>query len=126
MTLHQLEWTVFDVDPQQTESFVAKIREGVTSPAESPPPRDGTYSRRGGRLNTKLRQQSTMQDIGTGAGGQLNTFWDRNFQSEAEVPWYKFQKSFLDNYEAQLSCMYIIVFVVCVYMYVCITDLVTF
>lgn len=31
------------------------------------------------------------------------TFFDRNFQGESEVPWFRFQQAFLTDYEAQLT-----------------------
>ena len=63
---------------------------------------DKPYIRRGGRLNTKLRAQARfIKDDGQSL--QINTFWDRNFAEDVEVPWYKFQQAFLSDYEAQLS-----------------------
>ena len=60
-----------------------------------------TFVRRGGRLNTKLRAQTTVGEAGEEQ--TLTTFWDRNFPEEDEVQWYKFQQAFLKDYEAQLS-----------------------
>lgn len=101
MTLDQLQWTIFDVDPQ-IDGFIAKVQEKL-SEEQAGVETSAIFTKRGGRLNTKLRQQSTLQEISVDPG---NSFWDRNFQSEDEVPWYKFQKCFLDDYESQLSSMY--------------------
>lgn len=112
MTLHQLAWTIFDVDPKsQIEGFVAKIKEAASSEPETasiPQETSGTYTRRGGRLNTKLRQQTTLQDLGKGNsdGNSDESFWDRHFQSESEIPWYKFQQCFLEDYESRLSDLF--------------------
>lgn len=102
MTLHQLLWTIFDVDPQ-VEGFIQKIQEKL-SEAEETAVTSSVFTRRGGRLNTKLRTQTTLQDISIGTEqSRIGSFWDRNFESDDEVPWYKFQKCFLDDYETQLS-----------------------
>ena len=53
-------------------------------------------------MNTKLRAQSTLKDLG-GEETTIDTFWDRNFRDEDEVAWYKFQQAFLKDYEAQLT-----------------------
>ena len=111
MTLQQIPWTIFDEESQQDEkikmfieearSQCKKVEDEVTSSAASDS--SAFIKRRGGRLNTKLRQ-TTLQDIKLGEDQpQIETFWDRNFPSEEEVPWYKFQKCFLDDYETQLS-----------------------
>ena len=42
-------------------------------------------------------------DGSEGESIQINTFWERNFEQEDDVPWYKFQQAFLSDYEAQLS-----------------------
>ena len=39
----------------------------------------------------------------------VDTFWDRNFPTDDEVPWFRFQQAFLTDYEAQLSGRYTIV-----------------
>ena len=105
MTLYQLTWTIFDVDPKsQIEGFVVKIKEAASSEPETasiPQETSGTFTRRGGRLNTKLRQQATLQDLGK--GNSDDNFWDQHFQSESEIPWYKFQQCFLEDYESHLS-----------------------
>lgn len=110
MTLYQIDWKIFDVDPKnQIKDYVEMIQStisdsvssGETSP-ESSIDASAFIVRRGGRLNTKLRQQVTVQEFGENQP-QIDTFWDRNFASEDEVAWYKFQKSFLDDYEAKLS-----------------------
>ena len=60
----------------------------------------GTRTRRGGvRLNTKLRAQSTLTEEDV----VVDTFWERNFPTDDEVPWFRFQQAFLTDYEAQLS-----------------------
>ena len=64
--------------------------------------RSRTIVRRGGRLNTKLRAQTTVKELG-GEELTIDTFWDRNFAEEEEVMWFKFQQGFLKDYEAQLS-----------------------
>ena len=64
--------------------------------------RSRTIVRRGGRLNTKLRAQTTVKELG-GEELTIDTFWDRNFAEEDEVMWFKFQQGFLKDYEAQLS-----------------------
>ena len=33
----------------------------------------------------------------------VDTFWERNFPTDDEVPWFRFQQAFLTDYEAQLS-----------------------
>lgn len=109
MTLHQLGWKVFDVDPKsQIEGFVQEIEEQTAqaetesiNPATSPD--SALIKRRGGRLNTKLRQQTTVQEFATTDQTHIGTFWERNFSGEAEVPWYKFQKGFLEDYESKLA-----------------------
>lgn len=100
MTLHQLLWKIFDVDPQ-IDGFIERIQEKLSEPVEQAG--TGTSTKRGGRLNTKLRQQLTIQEF---SGDSGSSFWERNFQSDDEVPWYKFQKCFLEDYESQLSSMY--------------------
>lgn len=128
MTLHQLQWTIFDVDPApQTESFVKKIKdhmspEAPTTSVTSSIDTSALIMKRGGRLNTKLKQQSTLGGLGTSTSPtQINNFWDRNFPSDSEVPWYKFQKCFLSDYETKLSgmaqniaCLNELVFCLCV------------
>lgn len=108
MTLYQLLWTIFDVDPQ-VGGFVQKIQEKLSEAEETASlvsTDTSIVTKRGGRLNTKLRSQNTMQDINIGdEQSHINSFWDRNFESDEEVPWYKFQKCFLDDYETQLSSM---------------------
>ena len=113
MTLNQIEWIIFDVDPApQLEEYVTKLQRLATASSDGEVPTSPTASidqstiikRRGGRLNTKLRAQTTVQEFGSDMQ-HVDTFWERNFQSEDEVPWYKFQKSFLDDYETQLSSM---------------------
>lgn len=101
MTLHQLEWAIFDIDPQ-VGSFIEKIKKQLSAETNVETSVVIT-TKRGGRLNTKLRQQTTVQEISVGAN---DSFWDRNFQSDDEVAWYKFQKCFLDDYESQLSGTY--------------------
>ncbi len=112
MTLYQTKWVIFDVDPQpQLEDYISEVQgmvtpsgegEALTSPMASID-QSSLIKRRGGRLNTKLRTQTTMQEFGMGNQEQINNFWERSFHEDDEVPWYKFQKCFLDNYEAQLS-----------------------
>jgi hypothetical protein len=102
MTLHQLQWEVVDKDPTKVESVIKRIQEQPEEPAS--PTVSLTPARKGGRLNTKLRNQNTLQDINIGTTQtQIDSFWDRHFESEEEVLWYKFQKQFLDDYETQLS-----------------------
>ena len=108
MTLHQLKWTVFDEDTSdKLESFTKEIQEQASQaePAADPVASldSALMKRRGGRLNTKLRQQSTVQNFGTTEQTHINTFWERNFAEEEEVAWYKFQRAFLDDYEADLK-----------------------
>ncbi len=55
------------------------------------------------RLNTKLRAQSTLRDIGGDELQHISTFWDRNFPDEDTVIWFKFQQAFLTDYESQLT-----------------------
>ena len=77
----------------------------VSQESGPPPVMPGTRTRRGGvRLNTKLRTQSTLTEEDV-----VDTFWDRNFPTDDEVPWFRFQQAFLTDYEAQLSGRYIIV-----------------
>lgn len=114
MTLHQIHWTIFDVDPApQTEAFVKKIQDHMspgapTTSVTSSIDTSALIKRRGGRLNTKLKQQSTLGGLGVSTSPtQIDTFWDRNFPSDNEVAWYKFQTCFLSDYETQLSGMII-------------------
>ena len=109
MTLNQLRWSVFDDEDKQDlyiKTFIQLIQEQVapkTSPETSFDEASVPVliSRRGGRLNTKLKAQSTIRDIGDDL--QIENFWDRNFPSDEEVAWYKFQKCFLNDYETQLA-----------------------
>lgn len=32
-----------------------------------------------------------------------DTFWERNFDTDDEVPWYKFQQAFLTDFDSQLK-----------------------
>lgn len=61
----------------------------------------GGASRRRARINTKLRSHggSFEETVDT----TKDTFFDRNFPGETEVPWFKFQQAFLSDYEAQLT-----------------------
>lgn len=61
----------------------------------------GGASRRRARINTKLRSHggSFEETVDT----TKDTFFDRNFPGETEVPWFKFQQAFLLDYEAQLT-----------------------
>lgn len=107
ITLNQIQWTIFDAEgddfDMQVKAFIQVIQGEVNQqplPEDSITDNSALMKKRGGRLNTKLRQQSTLQDLGV---EQIDTFWDRNFKSDDEVPWYKFQKCFLEDYEAKLS-----------------------
>ena len=66
---------------------------------ESAPP--GSHSRRRARINTKLRSRGSSfeETVDT----TKDTFFDRNFPGETEVPWFRFQQGFLTDYQAQLS-----------------------
>lgn len=113
MTLYQIQWSVFDDKEKQDmliKTFIQLVQDQV-SPKQSPeeeslagPSKDISVliTKRGGRLNTKLRAQTTVRDIG-GEDLHIDNFWDRNFPTDSEVPWYKFQKCFLEDYEAQLA-----------------------
>ncbi len=106
MTLHQIDWNIITENSEEALSaLIEKAKEQISVPTEGPGSPLGSIDtsalivRRGGRLNTKLRQQTTVSNF----GDQINGFWDRNFNEDLEVPWYKFQKCFLDDYETQLS-----------------------
>jgi len=118
LTLQSLSWTVFDKEAEKEavgRQFVQLVQEQLTKPVgeqvelaptqslQSAPP--GVRVGRGVRLNTKLRAQSTTRD-GEDEGGVTDTFWERNFQTEEEVPWFRFQQAFLSDYEAQLSGLF--------------------
>lgn len=108
MTLYEIHWKIFDVDPkEQMTDFTETIKKHVSAGEVANPTTSLDSStfikKRGGRLNTKLRQQVTVEDFGTEGQPQIGNFWDRYFSGEDEVPWYKFQKSFLDDYEARLT-----------------------
>ena len=110
MTLHQLEWFIFDDESQQdpnVQGFIEKIKQQILGQETSSIATTGLDSssfimKRGGRLNTKLRTRTTVQDFQENQP-HIDTFWDRNFPSDDEVPWFKFQTSFLNDYDAQLS-----------------------
>lgn len=71
----------------------------MVSVTESAP--HGPYhSKRRARINTKLRSTNTFEET---VDTTKDTFFDRNFQDEAEVAWFKFQQAFLTDYQAQLS-----------------------
>ena len=82
-------------------SLLPYLQRVSPAPGEASIDKSRTIIRRGGRLNTKLRAQTTIKDIGVEEN--IDTFWDRNFPEEDEVPWYKFQQGFLKDYEAQLT-----------------------
>ena len=110
MTLNQTEWKIFDEDPKtHMEGFCTQVQQQMTVVEEASvnpmvSVESALIKRRGGRLNTKLRQQSTVQDFSLGEQvEQIHNFWERNFPDEEEVAWYKFQKAFLDDYESKLS-----------------------
>ena len=111
MTLNQLQWSVFDDKEKQDmylKTFIQLIQDHLSNKSHAEDSIGDDYyssafiTRRGGRLNTKLRSQSTIRDIG-GEDLQIMNFWDRNFPNEEEVPWFKFQKCFLNDYEIQLA-----------------------
>lgn len=85
--------------PLSTHSHLQRVS---PAPGEAAVDRSKTIIRRGGRLNTKLRAQTTVRDVG-GEELTIDTFWDRNFGEEDEVAWFKFQQGFLKDYEAQLT-----------------------
>ena len=62
----------------------------------------GGHSRRRARINTKLRSHGSSYFEET-VDTTKDTFFDRNFPGETEVPWFKFQQGFLSDYEAQLT-----------------------
>jgi len=106
MTLKLVDWTIFKSKDQESEDvkyLVEKIQK-VCQPAETPaaPTAQVGISRRGARLNTKLKAQSTVKDIG-GDNLMIENFWDRNFESAEEVPWSKFEEAFKKDYDSQLS-----------------------
>lgn len=105
MTLNQVTWKIFDVDPKaQIKAFAQDIKDKASqADSEAPAASIDAAPYRKRRLNTKLRQQSTMQDLGTSEQTHINTFWERNFTTDEEVPWYKFQTKFLEDYESKLS-----------------------
>ncbi len=109
MTLNQLQWVVFEIkeeDDLNVKSLIQHIQEAAATKTEeaaaTPTTTAGRVSRRGARLNTKLRAQSTVKDIG-GEELMIDNFWDRNFASEDEVTWDRFEECFRKDYEAQLS-----------------------
>lgn len=110
MTLYQAKWCIFDVDPKpQLVDYVKEVK-GMVSSGEEEAPASPTTSidqsslikKRGGRLNTKLRAQTTVQEFGA-TTEHIDTFWERNFKSDDEVAWFKFQQAFLNDFESQLS-----------------------
>ncbi|XP_064391997.1 uncharacterized protein LOC135339690 isoform X2 [Halichondria panicea] len=111
LTLDSLRWVIFDKDEDTiSKQFVQLVQEQL-NPKErtrSPAPVEASVTPSTSvpgkvRLNTKLRAQSTLREIGGEELQQINTFWDRNFSDEDTVPWFKFQQAFLTDYESQLS-----------------------
>ena len=111
MTLNQLSWIVFsntEEDDTNVKTFIQVAQDQIspkstTTEAEVTPTASiaGRVGRRGARLNTKLKAQSTVRDIG-GDDLMIENFWDRNF-TEEEVTWAKFEECFKKDYEAQLG-----------------------
>ena len=64
----------------------------------------GGIGRRRARINTKLLSQGSGSFEET-VDTTKDSFFDRNFPGETEVPWFKFQQAFLSNYETQLTGM---------------------
>lgn len=41
-----------------------------------------------------------------GGPAQTQTFWDRSFGDQQQVPWFRFQEAFLEEYKANLKHMF--------------------
>lgn len=112
LTLQGLAWTTFaNAEERETvgRGFVQLVQENLSKPVHETADVVLTTSltsapTKKARINTKLRQQTTVRD--EQHEGPLNTFWDRNFPTDDEVPWFKFQQAFLTDYEAQLSGLF--------------------
>ena len=117
-----VSWSLFESkeeDDKNVLTLLEKIQASITTKPEQETPEVpvGTLGRRGARLNTKLKAQSTARDIG-GDNLMIENFWDRNFESAEEVPWTKFEEAFKKDYESQLSGV-----CACVRVCVCVSKL---
>lgn len=123
LTLQSLHWSVLqsgsDGDPHKLTEFVELIQAQLTNPTVveqvevvqtsvvgSAAPHHST--RRGGRLNTKLRAQSTALDMGETKETEFSgtNFWERNFPDLEDVAWFRFQQAFLTDYESKLAGLF--------------------
>lgn len=55
-------------------------------------------------LYTRICYIFRVNNSEDGEGGEpvVDTFWERNFGEDDSVPWYKFQTTFLTEYDSQL------------------------
>lgn len=112
LTLANIQWTVFESDTpddalvnqfvqlvQQYESPVNETVEAVVEqPLEAAPP----FQNKRMRINTKLRSGTTVTDSEVAT----DTFWERNFGDDEEIAWFRFEKEFLTEYDAQLQGLF--------------------
>lgn len=116
LTLENLYWTVFESEAEREDNgrqFVQLMQEQLSKPATEATLETVTVSevsgggtaRRRARINTKLRSQGSGSFEET-VDTTKDTFFDRNFPGETEVPWFKFQQAFLSDYETQLTGLF--------------------
>lgn len=120
LTLQILNWIVFEGDQDAqgatANSFVQVVQESLNKPAvsetatveasvtlESAGP---SLKRNRARINTKLRGVSIASESKEPSESVSDSFWQRNFAGEDEVPWYRFQQVFLTDYDAKITSLF--------------------
>jgi hypothetical protein len=113
LTLEQLSWltcTSDQPDDDFVREFISQIHQALNPSAavslEQQPqePAVANANTKRSRMNTKLRSQTTnelpqLEEI-------QDTFWDRNFGTADKVQWFRFQQSFITEYDTQLKNLF--------------------
>ena len=105
-----------DAQGATANSFVQVVQESLNKPAvsetatveasvtlESAVP---SLKRNRARINTKLRGVSIASESKEPSESVSDSFWQRNFAGEDEVPWYRFQQVFLTDYDAKITSLF--------------------
>ena len=97
-----MEWNTFEPDKFDVAlpSFMDAIKKGMSGEVEDEPEesRPTTAPRKKLYDYANVKRPSKIELI-----GEEGNFWQRNFGSDEEVAWYKFQQAFLSDFKTNLS-----------------------
>ena len=101
LTLQKMDWHIFPPDNMESTlpAFMAELKTSLSGEApKDASAKDETPVTNRRQLYAHSKQQSKFEQV-----DEQGNFWDRNFGSEEEVAWFKFQQAFLTEYNTNIS-----------------------